>query len=261
MGLAMLPREFKPEALYDLVRLGRDHDGGYLVEKASIEKAEALVSFGISDDWSFERSFLARKKVPLSAYDPTTTQLLFLYKAWKALGDVLILRKPFKFFLQSLWVPLDYREFFCKERVHYRSRVGGSHREGATCLRRVLSRVHPRPVFLKIDIEGNEHEIFEDLIACADQCCGLVVEIHDLHLHRHGILDFLREYPLTLVHIHPNNYAGVDSSGDPCVCEFTFAKSPAAVGADLALPHRLDQANTPRKSELPLSFETTRPDG
>lgn len=253
----MLPREFKPEALYDLVRLGRDHDGGYLVEKASIEKAEALVSFGVSDDWSFERSFLSRKEVPLSAYDPTTTQWLFLYKAWKALGDVLVLRKPFKFFLRSLRVPFEYRVFFRKGRAHYRSMVGRNDRDDTVSLKTVLSKIQLRPLFLKIDIEGTEHEMFDDLIACADQCCGLVVEIHDMRLHRQGILDFLRKYPLTLVHIHPNNYGGVDSLGDPRVCEFTFARSPAAISASLELPHRFDFANTPRKKDLLLRFAKT----
>ena len=33
----MLPKELKPKHLYNLLRLGRNNDGGYLVEKNSLE--------------------------------------------------------------------------------------------------------------------------------------------------------------------------------------------------------------------------------
>ena len=34
----MLPKNFKPKKNYDLIRLGKNNDGGYLVEKNSIKK-------------------------------------------------------------------------------------------------------------------------------------------------------------------------------------------------------------------------------
>ena len=50
----MLPNEFKPRGLYDLIRFGKDNDGGYLIGRNSALKSEYLISFGINDDWSFE---------------------------------------------------------------------------------------------------------------------------------------------------------------------------------------------------------------
>ena len=76
----MLPKEFKPDALYDLVRLGKNNDGGYLVCKNSIEVSDYLISFGISDDFSFEEDFKDKKNIPIFAYDPTTTNIFFLKK-------------------------------------------------------------------------------------------------------------------------------------------------------------------------------------
>ena len=52
-----LPILFKPNKKYSLVRVGRDFDGGYLVGKDTILNSDTLVSFGINDDWSFERDF------------------------------------------------------------------------------------------------------------------------------------------------------------------------------------------------------------
>jgi hypothetical protein len=42
----MLPREFKPNGTFDLVRLGGNHDGGYLVDKKTLKLSKCLISFG-----------------------------------------------------------------------------------------------------------------------------------------------------------------------------------------------------------------------
>lgn len=47
-----------PQKKYDLIRIGKDNDGGYLVDKESFLKTEEIVSFGINDDWSFEEESL-----------------------------------------------------------------------------------------------------------------------------------------------------------------------------------------------------------
>ena len=56
------------------MRLGKDHDGGYLVEAQSLRQTARLLAFGLSDDWSFEKDFLRRRPVPLASYDPTLTE-------------------------------------------------------------------------------------------------------------------------------------------------------------------------------------------
>ena len=43
----MLRKIIKPKFLYDLERLGGNNDGGYLVEKGSLENSLYLLSFGI----------------------------------------------------------------------------------------------------------------------------------------------------------------------------------------------------------------------
>ena len=55
----MLPKILKPKGSYDLIRLGKNNDGGYLVEFKSIEKTKALVSMGIEKNWRFEEDFIA----------------------------------------------------------------------------------------------------------------------------------------------------------------------------------------------------------
>ena len=54
---ARLPNLFSIKQATDLIRIGRDYDGGYLVSKSDIEKTDVLIGLGINDDWSFEEDF------------------------------------------------------------------------------------------------------------------------------------------------------------------------------------------------------------
>ena len=62
--MIVLSKFFYPKKNCNLLRLGNKNDGGYVVEKNSINNSETLLSFGLSDDWSFESDFskLGKKK-------------------------------------------------------------------------------------------------------------------------------------------------------------------------------------------------------
>ena len=66
-----LPKIFQPYYCNNLVRLGKNHDGGYLVNEQDILKTKTLLSFGIGEDWSFEEQFTNLNNCPLIAYDGT----------------------------------------------------------------------------------------------------------------------------------------------------------------------------------------------
>ena len=73
-----LPSFLKYKSAKNLIRLGKDNDGGYLVPKEDVKSSEMLISFGINDDWSFEKDFYAIKKSKILAYDASVNSLLFL---------------------------------------------------------------------------------------------------------------------------------------------------------------------------------------
>ena len=52
------PNDLKPKGSFDLIRIGNDNDGGYLVDKNSVLKSKSLIAMGISTDWSFEKHSL-----------------------------------------------------------------------------------------------------------------------------------------------------------------------------------------------------------
>ena len=249
----MLPQIFKPRGSFDLIRLGKDNDGGYLVERTSIQNAKSLISFGLSLDWSFEKSFVGRQSVPLDAYDHTITNKLLKKRVYRAFRNA-VYRAQIKEYRKRLYLYRDYKTFFTGEHNHYEEMIG-LRSLGATPLVKALSRQSKNmPVFLKIDIEGWEYRIIDELVKCSEVVCGLVIEFHDVDLHRERIGSFIRSFPLTLVHVHPNNYGGVDDNGDPLVLEMTFSGSPELITPAAQLPHRLDQPNSAKADELSLSF-------
>lgn len=54
----------------ELMRLGRDMDGGYLIAASAMQKWYKLFSFGVGEDWSFEESF-ALEGGSVTMYDHT----------------------------------------------------------------------------------------------------------------------------------------------------------------------------------------------
>ncbi|MAM17295.1 MAG: hypothetical protein CMC10_08385 [Flavobacteriaceae bacterium] len=74
----MLPKKIKPEKLFKLIRIGKNNDGGYLICKNSLMKTKTLFSFGISDDFSFEKDFSTLSNCKVYAFDPTSTNIFFI---------------------------------------------------------------------------------------------------------------------------------------------------------------------------------------
>ena len=79
----MLDKIFKPKHLYELIRVGKNGDGGYLIEKKSLEDSKSLISFGISTDWSFEKDFYDLNPISIHAYDHTITKRFFYIFQYK----------------------------------------------------------------------------------------------------------------------------------------------------------------------------------
>lgn len=241
-------KDFKPEKLYDLIRIGRNRDGGYLVGKNSLEKSKRLISFGIGDDCSFEKDFLEKNKILCIAYDYTVGNKFWLGRLWYHFGNFFY-RFKVKPILEIIIQYIYFKKFFknnklISEKVTY-----------DTVEKTIELNKDNYPLFFKIDIEGHEYRILDGLIKYSEFISGIVIEFHDVDLHTEKILHFIKNIKLKLVHIHPNNISEYDKEGNSTVVEFTFEKNPTEVSNTVNLPHELDCDNDTRFKKSKLIFE------
>jgi hypothetical protein len=248
----MLSNKLKPNYKYDLIRIGNNADGGYLVEKNSYNKTDFLIGLGINDDWSFEKKF----NKPFIGVD---NQISFKFLFKKLLSTLIKfytpngLRNIINYFKKIIYYLNNNKNFINAFVSNY-----NSNDNSIISLEWIIKnycKKSNKNIFLKMDIEGSEYRILEEIIKYQDLFTGIVIEFHDIDLHFKKIEKFVDSLGLSLVHIHPNNYGGIDKNGDPLVVEITFANSPKPLSNIIELPHNLDKPNNINLNEINLKFK------
>jgi hypothetical protein len=80
-------------------------------------------------------------------------------------------------------------------------------------------------LFVKIDAEGAEYQVLDDILADAGNIAGIALEVHDLGNRGGECEQLLRRVSdsFAITHLHGNNCAPlIGSSGLPSVLELTF---------------------------------------
>ncbi len=249
----MLPKIIKPEKLFRLIRIGKNNDGGYLVCKNSVIKSKILLSFGISDDFSFEKDFSKLNNCKIYAFDPTSTNTFFIKNIIKY-----ILKLQLFLSIKKIVNFCNFVSFFKnKKNILIRKKIGkgGSLKSESISFNNILNICdHKSDIYLKIDIEGAEYRILDEIIANSKMINGIAIEFHDADINIDKIINFIDRLELKLVHIHPNNYSEIGSNNIPSSLELTFSKYPEIVNDDLSFPHKLDQKNDPNSNDIKLIF-------
>jgi hypothetical protein len=244
--------KLKPKYQYELLRIGNKNDGGYLVEKSSFQNSDFLIGLGINDDWSFEKNF----KKDFIGVD---NQLSFKFLLKNFLISFFLIFSRAAIFnpLYSFLKIIDYlsiRNKFIQATV---SNYDNSDL-GFISLKTIFTKIIKNPikgkVFLKSDIEGSEYRILNDILKYEDFLSGLVIEFHDVDLNKDKIIDFSNKLNLELVHIHANNFGGVDSKNNPLVIEISYSRNPKKIGNFPKLPNVLDRPNDTKRREINLNF-------
>jgi hypothetical protein len=237
----------------DLIRIGNSGDGGYLVSAKSIDEVNHLLSIGISDDWTFEVEIAkANPAIAIDGYDRTSGTLVFLYYALKELSAV----RSFSGIIKAgrkmrRWIRLAFSFFFFWNRRHRFTRkwvVLNSHSSKEIELSKAFKKI-PENAYLaiKIDIEGNEYKLSEQIISevkrRGSQVRLIIFEFHDTIRLRNEFVKFVNELSqhLKIIHLHGNNFGQVAQDGFPEVVEITFAaESSASEQKVFNFPHGLD---------------------
>ncbi|MEM7046830.1 MAG: hypothetical protein AAF442_04180 [Pseudomonadota bacterium] len=255
----MLSYHFRPSLTVPLIRLGSTNDGGYLTTKKAVLSADGLISLGVRSNWDFEKDFYSINQVSIHAFDSTSPISFIYYQYIKIIGKILLGKFAKISNLRDLITHSADYFFFFRRRVHFEKKTIGNTSQGHTNLDEIFDLFHQNAkLFLSVDIESAEYDILATLINRADNLTGLVIEFHGCDQYRKDIEQFIEHFNLTLVHIHANNYGGVDENGDPRLLELSFVH-PNTLAQEMiyeppSLPHSFDRPCNAKMDELSLRF-------
>ena len=248
-----------PINLRNKIRLGNLYDGGYVVYLPALYKTDILITYGIGWDVAFEVDFyeLTGKKVWL--YDPSmfvdnalnSNKYIDNIKSWKKKADYL--RKHNIIFINegiSVVQKPKYNTF--EYHLKYNNIVDDN-------------------ILLKIDIEGDEYEVFTDDCFCENLHIvnQIVIEFHDLNNKLSTLKNIIRRLKkkFEIIHIHGNNnspvfthYCADTEIVFPEVLEITFLKKEYIYAVDVIADPvlypivGLDYPNNPEREEYILNM-------
>ena len=257
----MLPKIFKPfkSNINNLIRIGPKKDGGYVIDKRVIKKTNKIISCGLNDDWEFEKDFLKiNPYCKILAYDHTVNKKFWKNRFKKDLISFFLLKKLSLRKILDIFKYINYINFFKKSNKHYIKKVVlKSKNKKEISIKKILK--NRKNILLKIDIEGDEYKVLQPIKKNFKQIYLLIIEFHNIHKNISKIKKFLMNSKLKLIHIHGNNYSGINKNKDPNVIEMTMLNSKKFKilknRSDSNYPiNDLDYVNFKRRNDIELNF-------
>ena len=255
----------KPIKTSNLIRLGRNHDGGYIVDYEIIKNCNTLITFGLGPDWSFELDYIKKnKEIKIYMYDHTVSSYPYIKDVWKYFRRLITFRAKFESVSNRIKYLYNYLKFlnsqnviFFKEKITYPIR-----NKKDTDVKKAFSRMtNNTDVTLKCDIEGSEFEIIDQIVNYSDRIKMLIFEFHWLNYNEEIFLDSVKKLQkhFDIIHIHGNNHASKINTGLPIALEITLLNkkyTPEKVEYVYKFPIKgLDYPNNPTKQDLFFSFQ------
>lgn len=219
--------------LPDLVRVGSDADGGYVVPRSFAAACDGILGLGVHADWSFEQHALALSSSGRAhLYDATTTVPWLVSRmpmgVLRLIGGALSAEpRRIRDGVNRLSAPFRYRRFFRGSVRHYPQMIGHRAEPGwidpGTAVARLREAGATR-ILLKMDIEGGEYEVLPRIGEWGDAVDLLLVEFHgvDGDPARFNALMRTISRLFVPVHLHGNNSAPLTADGFPGMVEITF---------------------------------------
>jgi hypothetical protein len=194
----------------------------------------------------------------IDIYDDTVSLSFFATKAIKGLVKFLCLKDSLSNLRSRFTQLADYYKFWHQSprNVHHKMRIT----KNSFC--EIISSYSPEVrIGLKVDIEGSEWEILEQLAQNKSRFEFVLIEIHHFEDHEIELREFLAtlDNDFVLAYLHANNFEHVGRNGFPRVFELTLlrkANARATGGNRQTLPvPNLDVPISKNRPDFQISFD------
>lgn len=164
------------------LRLGNQHDGGYILNELICSNTKRLVSVGIGGEDNFELQWAEKfPNTVIEAYDGTY---------------------PCNNLCNKFPERINKNIFYINYNVGYEDKQ--------IPINTIVDTKDS--VLLKVDIEGGEYKAFDNFYP-SNNLTGLILEIHDMHIPEHcdKIVQLITENfkDMLLFHVHGNSWGGM----------------------------------------------------
>ena len=256
----MLPNILKPfkSNKQNLLRVGPRKDGGYIIDQRVIKKSKTVITCGLNDDWEFEKHYLKiNSKSKVIAYDHTVNKKFWKMRFKKDFLALIMLKKISINKILDVFKYIDYK-FFFKKNIHISKKVVLKKKNvNEISIKEILDK--KKDVILKIDIEGDEYKILNAINKEQRKINFLILEFHNISKNIQRIKKFLSNSKFKIIHLHGNNYGGIDKFKNPNVIEVSLLNSKKFfVNKEKSIQNYpifgLDFKNLKRREDIKLKF-------
>ena len=194
------------------------------------------------------------------AYDHTVNKKFWIERFKKDILHFFLFKKIRLRKIISIFKYYDYINFFKNKNKHYELKISNENIKNKEITINEILKDHDN-LILKIDIEGDEYNILNQILKNSKKINALLIEFHDIQKNMHLIKKFIEQSnKLKLVHIHANNYQCIDKDIDPSVIELTFTNIEKIRFEQIITKKKypienLDYKNSHRKDDYTLKFE------
>ncbi|MCX7115221.1 MAG: FkbM family methyltransferase [Gammaproteobacteria bacterium] len=221
-----------------LSRQGRSNDGGYVVPVKALEASALLIGYGIADDPSFEVAFSETYHKPSFGFDCGIDHLDVKHTLFTFINECIGNDK----FLYSDQISTQHVSSYTQHIKHF--------------------HLENKNIFIKMDIEGAEYQVFNDILKHAAHITGIVLEIHVDNFTLPQAIKLLSalKQQFLLLHVHGNNYAQLYFSSKnatgriPQVLELTYINKSLVTGYQISKnqshPLPIDMPNNANQKDV-----------
>lgn len=272
-------KALQPIKINDLIRIGRNTDAGYVLSKKQIEKTETLLSFGICNDWSFEKHFIEQSKhnIRLYALDASVSLNKFEIQSKQHFINMLVrfltgnlsqAKKNRDYWNDYSKIAKDFKNFFSSQSNKYfiPKFLGQKDDDLFISIRSLFDNyvreVDDLSIFVKMDIENWEYRTLPQFKPFFNKINGFAIEFHELDITSDKFEETvaLLSSDFHVAHIHANNAGGlIYNTNLPMLLEITFINKAIAKKVELSPASYpitgLDFPNIKGKPEISLNFK------
>jgi hypothetical protein len=199
--------------LNHIIRIGSIRDGGYFVTKRMVEDSNFIISGGISYNVAFEKDFWdINRNAKLIMIDGSFNIFTYLLRPFYWM----VFKRSFLMKIGGL-VDMLYLK---KKAVFLKKYLGNS----GISLSKIFDLYAKENIgYLKLDIEGAEYQLLDDIILYRGKLIGVAIEFHDVSNHIPEINDFIAKLKMDVIGFNINEVGKLNAENIPNVIEICFA--------------------------------------